>query len=199
MNDPKIFACSDHHFYHKNIIKYCDRPFDINNENCVIDNAKLMIERHNETVSDDDFCLFVGDLSAGLRNREEHFASLLKTLNGKKILVRGNHDHLPDQFYLDAGFIDVVQYFKTDNYFICHYPCYKSTFNKKTEKYYISMLEKTSCKNIIHGHIHNKDPKKWDSDGYNRKNVCVDFKENDYYPQKLNIKEIEDFVFHNYQ
>ena len=69
----RVFASSDHHFYHKNIIKYANRPFNFEDENCVIDNARYMIDRHNAVVGHNDIALFVGDLSAGLRGREDHF------------------------------------------------------------------------------------------------------------------------------
>jgi len=195
----KIFASSDHHFYHKNIIKYAERPFDFEDDNCVIDNAKLMIERHNSVVSTKDISLFVGDLSAGLRGREDHFQQLLKLLNGRKILVRGNHDHQPDQFYLDAGFIDVVDYIYAKPYFINHYPCYESRWTKGLEKAMMSNLKGKEIKTIIHGHIHNKDPNLWESDGFSRINVCVDFTPNDYYPQELNHPEIVEHLSNKYK
>lgn len=195
----RVFASSDHHYYHKNIIKYADRPFDIMDENCVIDNAKLMIERHNETVGDDDIALFVGDLSAGLRGREEHFQGLLRMLKGKKILVRGNHDHQPDQFYLDAGFIDVVDYFKIPPYFINHYPCYQSRWTSGPEKAMMFNVNRNSIHTIIHGHVHNKDPKEWDSDGFDRINVCVDFKPNDFRPVELQQRQIVEFFTDKYK
>lgn len=195
----KVFASSDHHFYHKNIIKYAERPFDINNENCVIDNAKLMIERHNAVVSSDDIVLLVGDLSVGLRGREAHFQQLLKILNGRKILIRGNHDYQPDQFYLDAGFIDVVEYIYAKPFFINHYPCYESKWTKAPEKAMMANLKGKEVKTIIHGHIHNKDPMLWESDGVDRMNVCVDFAPNNYYPQELKHHEIVEYLVNKYK
>jgi calcineurin-like phosphoesterase family protein len=194
----KVFASSDHHFYHKNIIKYAERPFDFEDENCVIDNAKLMIERHNSVVSNDDIALLVGDLSAGLRGRQDHFQQLLALLNGKKILVRGNHDHQPDEFYKEAGFIDVVEYFKIPPYFINHYPCYSSKWTKGPEKAMMFNVNSNGYHTIIHGHVHQRDPAQWESDGYYRKNVCVDFPPNDYYPQELTQREIVNFFEKNY-
>jgi calcineurin-like phosphoesterase family protein len=194
----KVFASSDHHFYHRNIIKYAERPFDIEDENCVIDNAKLMIERHNEVVNDDDIHLFVGDLSAGLKGRTDHFQQLLKILKGRKILVRGNHDHQPDEFYLEAGFIDVVDYFKIPPYFINHYPCYASKWAKGPEKAMMDNLNRNAHHTIIHGHIHNKNPQAWDDDGFYRINVCVDYEPNNYYPKELTQEEIVSFFKDKY-
>jgi calcineurin-like phosphoesterase family protein len=190
----KVFASSDHHFYHRcrNIIKYADRPFDINDENCVIDCAKHMIEKHNNAIQQDDISLLVGDLSTALRGREDHFKGLLKLLNGRKILIRGNHDFQPDEFYLDAGFEAVVDYFKIPPYFINHYPCYVSKWNQKPEKEMMKHIDE-DIHTVIHGHIHNKDPKVWDPDGIERINVCVDFTPNDFTPIELTQPEIVEF------
>lgn len=186
----KLFASSDHHFYHKNIIKYAERPFDITDENCVIDNAKLMIENHNAVVKDDDIVLLVGDLSCGLKGREEHFQGLLKLLNGKKILIRGNHDYQPKEFYLDAGFVDVVDYIEVGKYFISHYPCYESKWNRAQEKSQLNVINRETCEFVIHGHIHNKDPNSWEPDGITRINVCVDFEPNNFTPIELKDEEL---------
>jgi len=190
----KIFAASDHHFFHKNIIKYAGRPFDINDENCVLKNAELMINRHNEIVRNSDYVFMVGDLSAGLKHRTAAFEYIIKSLNGKKILIKGNHDHQSNDFYLNAGFIKVTEYVVAGDYFICHYPCYKSEFNKSREPWLINQLKKTNCTKIIHGHIHNKNPDLWKSDGYTRINVCVDFEPNNYYPQELMHQDIKKYI-----
>lgn len=194
----KIFASSDHHFYHKNIIKYADRPFDVEDENCVIDCAKHMIDSHNETVSDDDIVLMVGDLSAALRGREDHFKGLLKLLKGKKVLVRGNHDYQSDEFYKEAGFVDVVDYFKIPPYFINHYPCYESRWTSGPEKAMMFNLNRNKIKTVIHGHIHNKNPNEWESDGIDRINVCVDYTPNNFKPVHLDQPEIVSFFTDKY-
>jgi len=186
----KIFASSDHHFFHRNIIKYQNRPFDFNDENCIIDDAKRMITRHNEIISPDDFVLMVGDISAGLKGR---------TLNGRKILIRGNHDYLPDKFYKDAGVIDVVTEIVIDEFFICHYPCYYGTWTKKVEQRYIDILNENKCTKIIHGHCHSKDPASWTPDGFERLNVCIDFPPNNYYPVELTENKIKQYLKEKYK
>jgi calcineurin-like phosphoesterase family protein len=164
----------------------------------VIDNAKLMIERHNATINNEDFVIMVGDLSAGLKGRYDHFQSLLKLLKGRKILIRGNHDHCDDLFYMDAGFIDVVEYMTIGDTFFCHYPCYESKWNKGKEPKFIKILKKSGCENIIHGHCHNKDPSTWEPDGFWRMNVSVDFAPNNYYPLELEQPEIKEYLIKRY-
>lgn len=80
-----VFFTSDTHFGHKNIIRYCDRPFaDVEQMD------KELIRRWNNVVSDDDTVYHLGDFAfAGTRRIEE----ILAQLNGKKILVLGNHDN----------------------------------------------------------------------------------------------------------
>lgn len=87
MNElDNIFFTSDTHFGHKNIIKYCDRPFKDTDH---MDEA--IIERWNETVPEDGLVFLLGDIALG-----EIAKSLPKVgrLNGFKVAVIGNHDRL---------------------------------------------------------------------------------------------------------
>ena len=146
-----------------------------------------MINRHNELVTNDDVVILMGDLSAALRGRQEHFRELLQLLNGQKYLIRGNHDYESKKFYQSAGIIDVKEYWVIGKYFFCHYPCYSSRYTTKKENRFVQKLKKyPQCTHIIHGHIHDKDPLLWEPDGYTRLNTSVDFKPNNYYPIELN-------------
>ena len=54
-NPDRVFFVSDTHFFHKNIIKDCDRPFaDVDEMN------QFMIDRWNEAVGPDDIVIHVG-------------------------------------------------------------------------------------------------------------------------------------------
>lgn len=78
------FYTSDLHFGHGNIIDYSDRPFDsIEHMN------EEMIVRWNETVLPTDEVYVLGDVALGKRTETVPLAG---RLNGKKKLVRGNHD-----------------------------------------------------------------------------------------------------------
>lgn len=75
---------SDTHFGHKNIIKYCDRPFN---------NAKEMdealIDNWNSHVGENDIVWHLGDFALDSTRRIER---LVQILNGQINLVYGNHD-----------------------------------------------------------------------------------------------------------
>lgn len=81
----RILVTSDHHFGHRNIIKYCNRPFESVNE---MDH--VMIEVWNQCVSDDDMVVHLGDFTFG--NAETH-GHIMGALKGKKLLTKGNHDN----------------------------------------------------------------------------------------------------------
>jgi calcineurin-like phosphoesterase family protein len=102
---------SDLHLGHANIIGYCDRPFvDVEGMN------EGLIDRWNDTVGTDDEVWVLGDFALG--GLAEHLP-LAKLLDGRKILVPGNHDacwvgkskgvERWTAEYLDAGFAEVIQ------------------------------------------------------------------------------------------
>jgi calcineurin-like phosphoesterase family protein len=83
---PQIFLASDLHLDHKNIIRYCNRPFrNVHQMNYTL------IRNWNKTVCKRDVVYFLGDfaLSRGNRRRVLNF---IKSINGRKIFIRGNHD-----------------------------------------------------------------------------------------------------------
>jgi len=95
----KIWLTSDTHFCHKNIIKYCDRPFfDVEEMNSVL------IKRWNAAVAEDDVVYHLGDIYLGPADRA---SSLLGALNGRIILIRGNHDRHSKAWYLERGIAEM--------------------------------------------------------------------------------------------
>jgi calcineurin-like phosphoesterase family protein len=100
-----IWFTSDTHYGHKNIIKYCGRPFADTDE---MDEA--MIARWNEVVSPKDYVFHLGDFAMG-PNQNERVPALRKRLNGGITLILGNHDKTK-AFYRVAGFEDVREYWE---------------------------------------------------------------------------------------
>jgi calcineurin-like phosphoesterase family protein len=80
----KIYFTSDMHFGHEAILKYCNRPF----ANVEEMNQKL-IENWNKKVPEDGIVFNLGDFAWG---GYPFWKSIREQLNGKIILIKGNHD-----------------------------------------------------------------------------------------------------------
>lgn len=93
----KRWVIADTHFGHKNIIEYADRPFKDLDEM-----AKELIKRWNNKVSKDDIVYMLGDFT--LTRNKEYIADMVSKLNGKKVLVMGNHDTRKPKDYIECGF-----------------------------------------------------------------------------------------------
>ena len=84
----KRFYIADTHFFHNSIIKDCDRPFD-----SLKDMHNEIILQWNRKVGKNDMVYILGDVASVLKEEDiMNVVSILKTLNGKKILIVGNHD-----------------------------------------------------------------------------------------------------------
>ncbi len=79
------FFTADEHYFHKNIIKYTDRPFS-----SVQEMNKILIKNHNELVTIDDTTIHAGDFA--LVNNTEEAVNIINQLNGKHIFLKGSHD-----------------------------------------------------------------------------------------------------------
>ncbi len=77
-----IWFTSDWHLGHKNIIKYCNRPFkDVN------DMDRALVWEFNKLVKPEDTTYFLGDFCF---HKDKQF--YINMLNGTKIFLWGNHD-----------------------------------------------------------------------------------------------------------
>ena len=84
-NIKDMFVGSDYHYNHDNVIKFDQRPYN---------NVKLMnedlIKQHNSITDDKSLTFLIGDIAMGKSVSE--VVSYLHRMNGKKILIKGNHD-----------------------------------------------------------------------------------------------------------
>jgi len=152
-----IFFTSDQHFYHNNIIKYCNRPF----EN-VEEMNEEMIKRYNAVVGPDDTCIFLGDFGMCSVDKAK---AILNSLNGKKGIVKGNHDPSITRCYrigFDFVCLEMVLPIAGEIVRLNHYP-YGMTWQKKL---YFQLFKKLKPKKekrsprdnglwLLHGHVHN--------------------------------------------
>ena len=79
-----IWFTSDHHFGHKNIIKFCNRPFDT-----IQEMDQVLIDNWNSVVSENDTTYYLGDFTLG---NLDMFYNYIKDLNGNINIVPGGHD-----------------------------------------------------------------------------------------------------------
>lgn len=181
----RIFYISDTHFGHKNVIKFCGRPY-----NSIEEMEERLIKNWNKKVTNLDTVYVLGDMFYGKADAY----SILNKLKGKKVLVRGNHEQwLEDNEYLKDRFEEVIDYkVINDNNIkvvLFHFPILNWD-----HKHYSSIH--------IHGHIHNnyrKDTEILLED--NRYNASVDV--NNYEPCTLeelteNKKKLKELLqWHN--
>ena len=76
---------ADLHFGHKNILLYDNRPFD-----SVEEMDEALIESWNKTVKPTDTTYLLGDIVWSYKY--ENWTKILSRLNGKKFVIKGNHD-----------------------------------------------------------------------------------------------------------
>ena len=81
----KVFFTSDLHFGHENVIRFDNRPFETVEEM----DAEL-IRRWNAKVGKGDLVYVLGDMIWKTRNSDAE--TLIRSLNGQIILIKGNHD-----------------------------------------------------------------------------------------------------------
>lgn len=168
--DERTFFISDTHFFHANIIKYCNRPFASVEEM----NEKL-IENWNSVVGKDDLVWHLGDFVFG-KDKIGRSKEILSRLNGKVNLVLGNHDlqgHDSIKQYYDAGFNRVYDKpVLINNFFILsHEP--------------IQWVKDGDPYANIYGHVHDMEVYKT----FTKNTCCVCVERWDYKP--IPWKEIE--------
>jgi len=79
-----LWFTSDLHWNHRNVLPYCNRPYG-----SVEEMNEAMLKIWNDTVKPDDTVWFLGDLDI---NGKRSHRDLVKSLNGHKKLIVGNHD-----------------------------------------------------------------------------------------------------------
>ena len=146
-----IFFISDTHFSHQNFYSFLNddgskvRPWN----NCE-EADEIMIQNWNNIVKPTDKVYHLGDL--GFKKTPLH--NILPRLNGRKCLIRGNHDGFKPSFYTQY-FYDIRGCYNLENYLLTHIPVHPTSKSRFIRN--------------IHGHVHsNPLQDKW------YKCVCVE-------------------------
>ena len=114
---------------------------------------QAIIEKHNSVVTSEDDVYVLGDLMLGGPDRMNEGLELIKQMNGKLHIVRGNHDTerrwlayptLPNVVeYKDAIYLKRGKY----HFYLTHFPCLTGNLEKETL---------TQMTLNLYGHTHQK-------------------------------------------
>ena len=150
-----IYFIADTHFSEENIMRYENRPFKD-----IVEMDTELVSRWNRIVNKDDDVYVLGDFGA---DGQEIF--ILNQLNGKKFLIKGNHDVKPNQYYRDSGFEEVYDHpiIIKDFWILSHEPLY--------------INENMPYANLF-GHVHNSPIIKT----YSEQHYCVSVERINYTP-----------------
>ena len=150
-----VYFIADTHFGEENIRLYENRPFvDITE----MDN--VLQKRWNSHVNQQDTIYVLGDFGANGQEKE-----ILAQLNGRKFLVKGNHDIQTNQYYRDCGFKEVYEHpiIIRGFWILSHEPLYVNTNMPYAN---------------IFGHVHNSPIFKT----YSNQHYCVSVERTQYAP-----------------
>lgn len=133
------YVIADLHIGHANVCKFTRdegeplRPWDD-----VDEMNEALIDNWNSIVREGDKVYVLGDFTVNKK-----YVHLGSRLNGRKILIAGNHDNATPQMYMDAGFEDVkgCHVLQKQGVIMTHIPVHTS------------QLGRFSGGNI-HGHLH---------------------------------------------
>lgn len=171
-----IWLTSDLHFNHVNILKYepVSRPFET-----VEEMNEVIIKNWNDRVKPGDTVYVLGDMIMGQLDAGKE---CLKRLNGKIVLIRGNHDSSKRiKMYKEMGVeVHDIYYlpYKGRYFILCHFPIASEEF--------IKMVIKDNSEVVnLYGHIHSNAPK-----GYVNGTYHVGLDTNDLCP--ISIQQIWD-------
>ena len=170
-----IYFTADLHLGHNAIIHMQDRPFD-----SVEQMNDTLIKNINSFVSDNDTLYILGDIAHRLTVEKAN--ELIKKINGKKILIRGNHDKEYDETLFEAIYDYLEINIDGIPFVLMHYPI--RSWNK---------MKRGSIH--LHGHIHSNEAYNYlnREEGLFQYDVGVDA--NDYYP----VSEKQLIEFYKYR
>lgn len=168
-----IYFTSDLHLGHTNVLKLCNRPFQTVEEMDV-----TLIKNWNKRITNRDTVYVVGDIVWD----KKKLALYMEQLNGKKVLIIGNHDREWSRREESKNyFTDILPYLEMNMdghpITLCHYPMLEWNGSREHIRKRVGYH--------IHGHIHNRVSDKYNVlyTQYNALNAGVDI--NGYVPVTL--------------
>lgn len=161
-----IYFTSDLHLGHRGIITMRNRPFAN-----VEEMNRTLITNFNAIVHKNDTVYILGDLAHHMQVEDAN--KIIEKMNGRKILIKGNHDKK-----YDSNLFDEIRDFKTvslngQSFSLMHYPM-------------LSWPKSHHGSYMLHGHIHSDESYNLQNreEGILRYDVGVDA--NQYCPVSVN-------------
>jgi calcineurin-like phosphoesterase family protein len=173
----KTWITSDHHFGHKNILTFKDdegnliRPKFSN----VVEMNEYMVEMWNQYIKPEDKVYHLGDII--MSESATAIDMIMNQLNGRKVLIRGNHDNAKLSVYA-RHFKDIrgshsLRGKYNARFILSHIPLHPSSLGEYTIN--------------LHGHTHQRQL----SDAMKYLNMCVEV--TSYMP--IDFDSIADFFY----
>jgi len=170
-----IWFSSDFHLFHKNVIRFDNRPFKNINEM-----HETIVHNWNDVVQDDDTVYYLGDLTFGSINKTKE---IIYTLKGKIIWIKGHHDKekvinkLKDRFESVHNYLEL----REKGIVLFHYPI-------------LSWNGIHRGSTLLHGHCHQNLNPIFNSKGQEikQKRIDVGCMGHNYYP--INLDRVHEIV-----
>lgn len=131
----KTFLSADYHLG-ENRFELMGRPFKK-----PMEMIETLIENHNKVVSPNDLVYVLGDVCY---QKTPEYLPIIKEFNGKKILVRGNHDKVFTDADFAPYFDEIIPEGEGINVTFCGIPCYLTHYPTRGAKDKFNLV----------GHIH---------------------------------------------
>ena len=148
-----VYYTSDTHFNHKNIIDYCGHPFfKLDGQPDVPAMNRTLISNWNGVVMPGDTVYHLGDFGMG---PWKEWASFRKKLNGKIVLIKGNHDKKVESWMLPED--EVHDHLFMDGVYMAHVPPNHEEYEKRDRKGYdlpVASPIPEGTKLMLCGHVH---------------------------------------------
>ncbi|MEO2082768.1 MAG: metallophosphoesterase [Desulfurobacteriaceae bacterium] len=146
-----LYFISDTHFKHENILRLNPLKRKKGFEVQIIDNLKVQLK-------EGDTLYHLGDFAWSL---DEELLDAWRSIPGKKILVKGNHDNFFGDSDLLLYFDEVINFstvvkIREKNVLLCHYPALDlRTFRfKELQRKVEKVFKGSGSVLLLHGHVH---------------------------------------------
>lgn len=168
-----IYFTADTHFNHSNIIKLCGRPFSN-----VEQMNETLTKNWNSCVKNDDEIYILGDFI--FKGDAAKANDIMKKLNGKKYLIKGNHDRFINDSNFNQNNFKWIKYYHVLNHqgiklILFHYPILE------WEGYFRDAIH-------LYGHVHNSGNNKERHQKFNllgKRAINVGVDVHDFYPVSI--------------